>query len=488
MPDTSGHDMHLMFTTVLAASVVAPRDPSTIVNGQLVESCAWPSVVRVETMGGTVACSGTLVHPEIVATASHCLVASGGTFARALFGESDANVFAREIELCEINPEYPVDAATTAEFDNSDFAFCKLAEPVTNVPIIPIAYGCELDAVQPGIDVYTVGFGATATAAEDWAIKRFGPSTLTEIDVAGELVFESVSCYGDSGGGYFMQLPGGELRQIGIVSYGQTVMCNSASVATAASGLVPFVLEMTGIDIAPCHAIDGTWMPDSTCRGVPLEPNVGGPGSYADGCPTGELSGFETTCGPAFDASSDTTPPTVTIVSPHSGDMIASAGAQTQIDITMAASDDDGLGIAFVELVLEQVDGAPQTNRRVYPPYEWAASLADGAYYLRGEAEDIAGNRGVSAWVAIGIGVDAPPPRDDDGADTSGGSSSSSDDGESTATIPGADTVAESGEGTDGGATDEQGEGCGCQSAPTSAPLFVLLAAIRRFTRRAARP
>ncbi|MBC8067983.1 MAG: S1 family peptidase, partial [Deltaproteobacteria bacterium] len=211
--------MHLFLTApVLAAYVAARPDPSAIVDGQVAENCGWPSVVRMETPAGAAPCSGTLVHPYIVATAAHCVFY--WDFARVVFGESDdAASFSTPIEFCEKNPDFPIDATTEAQWDNTDYAFCKLAQPVENVPIIPIAYGCELDAVEPGAEITVVGFGITQTMATDVGTKRFGDTVLTELD-AGELVVESISCGGDSGGGYFMQLPGGELRQVGITSYG----------------------------------------------------------------------------------------------------------------------------------------------------------------------------------------------------------------------------------------------------------------------------
>lgn len=479
--------MHVFLVgSLLAASLASPRDPSAIINGQEAENCAWPSVVALTGASGALVCSGTLVHPYIVATAAHCLSGPGTTIALAQFGESGDDVdISRDIEFCEFNPEFPVDALTP-EWDNSDFAFCKLVEPVENVPIIPIAYGCELDAIQAGVEVVAVGFGRTQTANDNAGTKRFAQSVLSEVDPSGELIAESITCYGDSGGGYFMQLPGGELRQISITSYGQTENCSSASVSTATSSLVPFVFEVTGIDIAPCHDIDGEWAPDGSCGGIPLEPHVGGDGNYGDGCPTGALSAFESTCGASVDETPDTTAPTIAIASPQTGEMIDSMGGEAIVSIELETGDGDGWGVAFVELVLEDLDGASDTERRETPPYAWNATLPNGAYYLRGIAQDYAGNRAESDWVSLGVGVPAPPPREDEVETTEGGSSS--DDGSESTSPATTSTTGEPPSDTsgDGDSTaageDTEDEGCGCRNAPASggALVLLLLAALRR--------
>ena len=56
-------------------------------------------------------------------------------------------------EFCQVNPQY--------SGSNHDFAFCKLAQPVTNVEIVPILMGCETSILAPGTEIVLAGFGQT---------------------------------------------------------------------------------------------------------------------------------------------------------------------------------------------------------------------------------------------------------------------------------------------------------------------------------------
>ena len=62
----------------------------------------------------------------------------------------------RDQAQCTANPEFMFVGSTT------DFAFCKLDEPV-DLPLTPVVYGCEFEMfVQPGLSLPIVGFGHAA--------------------------------------------------------------------------------------------------------------------------------------------------------------------------------------------------------------------------------------------------------------------------------------------------------------------------------------
>ena len=120
-------------TTVLLAvlalapprELVRPVDPIEIYGGQLAQTCQWPSTVAIHGVDGL--CTASLVHPEILVTAAHCL-----------------------------------------ELGNMD----------VGVPIVPIAMGCETDGLVPGATAVLAGYGL-ADDEDSAGRKRF---VTTEID------------------------------------------------------------------------------------------------------------------------------------------------------------------------------------------------------------------------------------------------------------------------------------------------------------------
>src|SRR5438552_9648171 len=105
-----------------------------IFGGQNATTCQWPTTVLLN------GCTGTLVHPLIVTTAGHC----GTNHRTATFGETRTSPGARTvpIESCHVYNGPAVPGHLT------DWAFCKLAMPVTDVPIVPILMCCETDILK----------------------------------------------------------------------------------------------------------------------------------------------------------------------------------------------------------------------------------------------------------------------------------------------------------------------------------------------------
>lgn len=409
----------------------APESTSAIYGGQPTGTCGWPSTVSV---GGK--CSGTLVHPEIVIYAGHC-----GDTPWVWFGETlDDTASGRyvETEYCVVNPNFK-DIGT-----NTDFAFCKLATPVTDVDIVPILMGCETSLLQPGVEVTAVGFGRDEF--DNYGTKRAVSFPIIAVDGEVQAGGDGLSiCNGDSGGPLYLRLPP-ELdpeqswRVFGVTSWGPQD-CALAQFFGTMHSAVTWIEKRSGIDITPCHNADGSWQAGPDCIGFPLNPGAG-VGVWADWCEAQALSLPAASCGaPTVD--NDLEPPIAVIIDPLDQAVFTSdpetESAQVVIDAEVS---DKGWGLASVEL---KVDGTAISNgRRSTPPWTWSGSFPSGGYVLEVVATDLFGNSTESAPIHIGVDQDPPEPEPE----------------------PPAETGDESGDGTSGDDPNIAGDqGCACTSA-----------------------
>jgi MYXO-CTERM domain-containing protein len=416
-----------------------------IYGGTLVEACGWPSTVAVQA-GGSL-CTGTLVHPEIVIYAAHC----GAGNKVISFGESLQSPARKETtEFCQVSPEW--------QGANRDFAFCKLAEPVTDIQIVPMLMGCETSALTAGADVVLAGFGQAdngPTGLKREVATFVGNVSSDEALLGGNGVG---ACHGDSGGPAFIKLSSGmggddTWRVFGVTSRGPVGCLNGAKYGLMHTA-VEWVETQSGVDVTPCHDADGTWNPTLDCGFFPTAPGVGH-GTWPT-CGEGPVGGFSSMCGdPA--GGPDDAPPTVDITAPADGSVFESDPGHGTAAVTISASadDGDGWGVQEVRLVINDEEIANGVDATA--PYEWPAAFPAGQYSAYVIAVDRAGNEAESAVVHFGVDMDAPDPSGDEGGEGGTGG-----DGDGDGLTGGGLT----GGGSPGG-LDEPQVGCGCAAAPT---------------------
>lgn len=156
-----------------SAAVRASDDtPLRILNDKEVETCGFGPVmaIKTNTAAGASLCTATLVHPEVIIFAAHC-----GKLDEIYFG-NDVRSPERKLvpKLCELNPDY-LQTPTEAY----DWGFCTLNEPIRDLPVIPVAYGCELDILSKS--------GAAVTQMTHNPMTTPSP-TMTQLGTGGAMV------------------------------------------------------------------------------------------------------------------------------------------------------------------------------------------------------------------------------------------------------------------------------------------------------------
>ena len=229
--------------------------PDYIINGEDATGNDFPMtggmLLRGEIFGyamETFICSSTLIAPDTVLLAAHCL-------------DMDVLAFGMEIDNLEIYwtrqadlqewdgsqqaPELPSDAIEVVDWvihedfsiqtlglgleENSDIALMFLAEPILDIEPAYLATASEAEMLAEGDHVFVVGWGqqiateqGEASPTGSFAFKQQGESYIAEISAyefkVGDLETDVRKCHGDSGGPSFWEGNDG-LRLVGVTSH-----------------------------------------------------------------------------------------------------------------------------------------------------------------------------------------------------------------------------------------------------------------------------
>jgi uncharacterized protein (TIGR03382 family) len=246
----------------LFSSSLAAAEPAPIVGGTQVPAGRWPDVVAV--LGEDGACTGTLVAPDVVLTAGHCIeihpthvIADATDYTSG--GERIAVKSARA---------YP---SWWERFDVGVLVLDHAAHPTPRA----IASACLANArLRAAAPLRIVGFGLTTlNATGDNTVLREAtipvldpfctsdPTCLAAARPNGELIAGgrgTGSCLGDSGGPAFVDGPTGPAL-VGVVSRGLDVPglpCGNGIVYVRADKIAAWIQSVTGRELTrtPCDS------------------------------------------------------------------------------------------------------------------------------------------------------------------------------------------------------------------------------------------
>lgn len=203
----------------ISRGVSPEADRETIIGGVETHYDSWQSVLMV--LAGNVLCTGTLIHPEVVLTAGHCVLMaesgySGWDYTHspssiAVWGGAAGETFIAGVDAVRVHPGWDGIIGETVP----DVALLRLDRAVTTLEPQRLR-----DFPMPAVDdpAVIVGYGVDESGVG--GRHRFGDTTILDVNnFFIENGGESNTCSGDSGGPLFTEQDGAWVVT-GVTSFG----------------------------------------------------------------------------------------------------------------------------------------------------------------------------------------------------------------------------------------------------------------------------
>ena len=281
----------------------SPKKEGEVINGNPAEYSSFPSIVALAGHDGSEWCSGTLIKPDFVITAAHCIPYDPGS-RTIVYGVSDISQpcdgCVHEIALVKAHPEYN----PSHNYGLDDIGWVLLKEPIQDAvtaeilpesvfssalhvdDIVQIAgygndsngfYGYLNSAEVPIIDFLT----ATGSVNGKFENKYTGSESLLKEMVVGlDNTAAPNLCYGDSGGPTYVEY-NGSLFLTGVTSRvppGKPIECGHGAVVSL-PGHYQELTEKVYLELLKCKG-------DPDCSG-----NGGSGGSAGTGAGGSDVGG-----------------------------------------------------------------------------------------------------------------------------------------------------------------------------------------------------